>query len=179
MGPILGRENGSQQAQQVYAAGALVYFIASFLPWFDFSYADDMFGLDWTANGWDLGFLWCGLWAIALILTAALRAAPAFGVSTPTIPPVAHLAIGALTSLFTVLKLLIGEEGFDRGYGLFLSAIAALAATYGAFLIFTDAGGSLDDLKDVNKLKGQFGVSTGGDDGATPPPPPPPMPGNG
>lgn len=168
---------------QVYAAGALVYFIASFLPWFDFSYADDMFGLDITANGWDLGFLWCGLWAIALVLTAALRVTPAFGVSAPSITPVAHLAIGALAALFTILKLLVGEDGFDRGYGLFLASIAALAATYGAFMMFKDAGGSLDDLKDVNKLKGQFGVSSGSGDGGTPPPPPPPppppMPGNG
>lgn len=168
---------------QVYAAGALVYFIASFLPWFDFSYADDVFGLDWTANGWDLGFLWCGLWAIALLGTAVFMVMPAFGVALKPYPAVANLGVAALAAFFTVLKLLIGEEGFDRGYGLFLAAIAALAALYGAFTLFKDAGGTLDDLKDVNKLKGQFGASSGGHDGGTPPPPmpppPPPMPGNG
>ncbi|MBI4933614.1 MAG: hypothetical protein HY828_07025, partial [Actinobacteria bacterium] len=41
----------------------------------------------------------------------------------------------------------------------------------GGFLMFQESGGDLNDLKDVEKLKGHAGIQGGS---STPPPPPPP-----
>jgi hypothetical protein len=91
------------------------------------------------------------------------------------------LAASALGALLVVIRLLIGPKveycGFgscvdielDRGFGLFLSAISSVVCAVGCFLGFKESGGNLNDLKDVNKIKGQFG---GGSGGGTPPPPP-------
>jgi hypothetical protein len=87
-----------------------------------------------------------------------------------------------LATLFALLKLVIGEDDFgnpftgevievNASFGLYLAVIAAAVACAGGFLMFKESGGDLSDLKDMNKLKGQFGGSAGG---STPPPPPPP-----
>ncbi|HRE03571.1 MAG TPA: hypothetical protein PLV68_19900, partial [Ilumatobacteraceae bacterium] len=65
-------------------------------------------------------------------------------------------------------------EGFSArarsaSFGMILSAISGLVAFAGAFLGFKESGGDFNDLKDINKIKGQFG---GGNGGGTPPPPP-------
>ncbi len=164
---------------QIFAGASLVYFISSFLPW----YSVDYFGYSSTANAWDVGFLWCSLWALLLLAGAILTFLPAFGVAVPKLPAVAYLAAGALATLFALLKLVIGEDDpIDTSWGIFLSIIAAAGATFGAFLVFKESGGSLNDLKDPNKLKASFG--TGHPGGAVPPPPggsvpppPPPPPG--
>ena len=108
-------------------------------------------------------------------------ALPAFGVAAPKIPPIAYLGVGALGALLVLLKLLIGETGWDRGFGLILATLAAIAVAFGGFLIFQESGGNLNDLKDMNKMKASFG----GPGGGPPPPPPggmappPPPPGGG
>ena len=38
-----------------------------------------------------------------------------------------------------------------------LSTIAVLVATAGAFIGYAESGGNINDLKDINKLKGGFG----------------------
>lgn len=87
------------------------------------------------------------------------------------------LVLLAATGLGTVLNLLIvifgpSKDGvdFDRAFGLYLSFIAAVVALVGAVLSFKESGGDLDDLRDINKLKGAFGQ--GGSEGTPPPPPP-------
>jgi hypothetical protein len=96
--------------------------------------------------------------------------------------PLIILAATALGALLLIIRLLFNPiEGKDlieagggsvgRGIGLILSAISGIVAAVGGFLGFKEAGGDLNDLKDMNKLKGQF--SSGGG-GASPPPPPPP-----
>ena len=92
------------------------------------------------------------------------------------------LAATALAALLLLLRLLINPiEGKDiieagggsvgRGIGMILSTVAGLVSLAGAFLGFKESGGDINDLKDMNKLKGQFSGATGG---STPPPPPPP-----
>ena len=49
-----------------------------------------------------------------------------------------------------------------RGIGMILSVVSGLVAFGGAVLAFKESGGSLSDLKDVNKLKSQFGAPGGG-----------------
>jgi len=153
---------------QIFAGASLVYFISSFLPW----YSADLGFVDFSANAWDIGFLWCSLWALLLLAGAVLIALPAFGVKGPKIPPVAYLAVSALAVVFGLLKLIIGEDDpIDTSFGIFLAIVAAAGATFGAFLLFKESGGSLDDLKDPNKLKASFG-GAGHPGGIVPPPPP-------
>ncbi|MGB8860975.1 MAG: hypothetical protein WCC60_17070, partial [Ilumatobacteraceae bacterium] len=166
---------------QIFAGAGIVYLIASFLPWYSVEYKGfaGVGGLSDSANAWgDIGFLWGSLWALVLLAGAVLLILPAFGVAVPKLPAVAYLAVAALATLFGVLKLLIGEDDspslgitISASFGLFLAIIAAAAATFGAFLMFKESGGDLNDLKDMNKLKGQFTGGPGGP-GMTPPPPP-------
>ncbi len=158
---------------QVWAVGGLVMFISSFLTWFSVEYATftgATASLD--ASGWDVGFLFCGLWAIVGLAGAVALALPAFGVAVPKLPGIAFLSAGALAALFTLLKLLIGEsDPWSRSIGLFIGIIGAIGMAGGGFLMFKESGGDISDLTDMNKLKGQFG---GGPAGGPPPPPPPP-----
>ncbi len=166
----------------VFIGSSLLFLIASFLTWFSFDFGD----FDGFANadftGWDTGFLWCGLWVIVFVGLSVTLALPAFGQDGVKLPPVAYLGAGAAGALLVILKLLIGETGFDRGIGLYIATIAAIGVAGGGFLKFQESGGSLNDLKDVNKLKGQFGAPGGGAPPPPPgmsPPPPPPPPGGG
>ena len=167
---------------QIFAGAGIVFLVASFLPWYSLDYGgfQGVGGISDSANAWgDVGFLWGSLWALLLLGGAVLLILPAFGVQVPKLPAVAFLAVGALATIFTVLKLLIGEDDapelgitIDASFGLYLAIIAAAAAAFGGFLMFRESGGDLSDLKDMNKMKSQFGgASTGG---GTPPPPPPP-----
>ena len=154
--------------QKIFAVAGLVYFIASFLSWYSYDVAGF---ISISANAWDIGFLWGTLWALLFIIGGVLLVVPAFGVSAPKLPAIAFLAVGALATVFTVLKLLIGEpDPISASFGIYLAVIAAIAATYGGFMMFKESGGSLDDLKDMNKIKGSFQ----GAGSAAPPPPPPP-----
>ncbi len=169
---------------QIWAGAGIVFFIASFLPWYTAEYkgVSGIGGASVDANAWgDLGFLWGSLWALLFLAGIALLVLPAFGVSVPKLPAVAYMAVAGLATVFTLLKLLIGEDDapefgitVDASLGLYLAIIAAAAAAFGGFMMFKESGGDLNDLKDMNKLKGQFGGNTGG---GTPPPPPPPPPG--
>lgn len=172
---------------QIFAGAGIVFLIASFLPWYSVEFGDGglgvISGVSDSANAWgDIGFLWGSLWALLLLAGAVLLILPAFGVAVPKLPAIAYLAVAALATLFAVLKLLIGEDDsppyftISASFGIYLAIIAAAGATFGAFLMFKESGGDLSDLKDMNKLKGQFGgAPTAG--GTPPPPPPPPPPG--
>ena len=158
--------------QKIFAGAGLVYFIASFLAWYSYSISGIV---DISANAWDIGLLWGSLWALLFLVGAILIALPAFGVAGPKLPAIAFLAVSGLATLFTLIKLLKGEaDPITASFGIYLAVIAAAGATYGAFLMFKDSGGSLDDLKDMNKIKGSF---QGAGSSAPPPPPPPPPPG--
>lgn len=171
---------------QIFAGAGIVFLIASFLPWYSLEYGgfEGVGGISDSANAWgDIGFLWGSLWALLLLGGAVLLILPAFGVTAPKLPAVAFLAVAALATLFTLLKLIIGEDDapslgitVDASFGLYLAILAAAAATFGAFTMFKESGGDLNDLKDVNKMKSQFGGSGGPSmGGGTPPPPPPGM----
>lgn len=170
---------------QIFAGAAILFLIASFLPWYSLEYGgfEGIGAVSDSANAWgDIGFLWGSLWALLLLGAAVLLILPAFGVAAPKLPAVAYLAVAALATVFTILKLLIGEDDapelgitIDASFGLYLAIIAAAVATFGAFTMFKESGGDLNDLKDMNKMKSQFGgTGAGSVGGGTPPPPPPP-----
>ena len=69
------------------------------------------------------------------------------------------------------------EAGFDldRGPGMYVAFVAAVIALVGAVMNYKATGGDLNDLKDLNKIKGAFAKPDRlGPAAATTPPPPPP-----
>lgn len=138
------------KGDQMVAGGALVFLIAMFLPWFSI----DVGPFSSSVNGWDYGF-WGVLMLILLIAAAALVVLPAAGKSINA-PAITVLALAAIAAVFVLLKFLIGESHFSRGFGIILAFIGAAIATFGGFTKFKAAGGSVSDLKDPTKLKGQM-----------------------
>lgn len=90
------------------------------------------------------------------------------------------LASFGLGALLILIRLLIGPkvdvagETFElnRGFGLWMSTLAAIIAAVGAVLAFKEAGGTMTDLTDRNRLRSQF--NRPGDAGGPGPMPPPP-----
>jgi hypothetical protein len=98
-------------------------------------------------------------------------------------PLTAVLATG-IASILMLLRLLIGARGsasgpgysIGRGAGIYVTALGVFAALAGSFIAFTESGGTINDLKDINKMKREFGINDGPKGGEMPPPPPPPPP---
>jgi hypothetical protein len=144
--------------------GAIVLLIGSFLPWFKVSVnCGGVAGFNFSgsagdANGWDVGFFWCGLPVILGLAMLAVVGIKAFSPDTnlPDLPVTwgqALLGAGGLAAVIVLIKLLIGESGgsvlgcsvdVTRAFGLFISFLAAGAMAGGAFLKFQDerAGGA-------------------------------------
>ena len=167
--------------------GAIGFFIFGFFDWVTAEYQ----GIDLGGGGNVFDFFWTGIipWILVigtgvitvLLLTGAIKSG-----SVPW--PLVMLAATGLAALLLLIRLIFNPlDGSDaieaaggevgRGIGMILSAISGFAAFAGAFLGFKESGGDFNDLKDVNKLKGQFSGT-----GSTPPPPggygsPPPPPG--
>jgi hypothetical protein len=168
---------------KVLAGSGIIFLISTFLSWFK---VDLGFGT-YTANGWDVGFLWGGLpffIVLGMLVWVGLRRFSS--AALPADIPVLYLVGGALVALLVVLKLLIGEDGFDRAFGLFIAVLSALGVAGAGFLKFTEAGGKLNEvqgqLKQMGsqasaaaKSAGDSAKSAGGSD-VPPPPPPPPAP---
>jgi hypothetical protein len=127
-------------------AGAIVFLIAMFLPWYQvegFSEANN--------NGWDYFFF--GIIPLLLIIAVfLLLVLPklANGVTVPDqIGPVtrlqAALIAAAVAAAIVLLRLIVeddggipgGEDFIERGIGLFLAFLAALAVVGGAFLKYS------------------------------------------
>lgn len=102
------------------------------------------------------------------------------------------LATFGIGAVLILIRLLIGPEievagqgtfELNRGFGLWLSTVAAIVAAVGAVLAFKESGGKMADLTDRDRLRGRFnrpGDGGGPDEmpppppGSTPPPPPAP-----
>lgn len=127
----------------VIIGSAIVLFFASFLDWFSI---DTPFGSA-AGNGWDVGFFWAGIPVILGLVMLAQVAVSRFSPETklPDLPVgwgQAHLIAGGIAAVIVVLKLLIGHEeagiDFDRDFGLFLAALAAIGLAVGGYLTWQD-----------------------------------------
>ncbi|MCU1395261.1 MAG: hypothetical protein JWM34_3689 [Ilumatobacteraceae bacterium] len=167
--------------------GGVVMLIAYFLDWtsadcpsipgLGTSYCDNanLSGSSFFFRGTIPWILTVAVGVLAFLLAAGIM-------KKGTIPwPLIFLAASALATLLVLIYLIHPTySGFDsgRGIGAILGFLAAAAVLVGSFLGFKESGGDLNDLKDINKIKSQFG----GPAGAPPPPPgggytPPPPPG--
>ncbi len=166
--------------------GALVFLVFGFMSWISTSVDGvDVPGSD-SANVWD--FFWTGMlpWLLVLgtgVITFLLISGTVKAGGLPW--PLIMLGATGLAALLLLIRVVFNPledrdlvESFGveigRGIGMIGSAVGGCLAFAGALMGFKDSGGSLSDLKDMNKMKSQFG----GGGGAAPPPPgmPPPPP---
>ena len=160
--------------------GAAVFLVFGFFDWVTVEYAG--FGAGSGGNVFD--FFWTGTIPWILVLgTGILTFLMAAGMMNKGNLPwsLIFLAATGLAALLLLIRVIFNPlEGKDaveaiggsvgRGFGMYLSVIGGLAACAGAVMGFQEEGGSMSDLTDMNKIKGQFGGNGGG---STPPPPPP------
>jgi len=150
------------------------------------------FVLDWTtvntgfgSGGGDGPFNYFFTGGIAWILVVAVGGL-AFANATGKLPQTQpwHLILliaAAVAVLLMILRVILGArfDFADRGIGMYGALIWSAVSVAGAYMSFTEAGGELGHLTDMDKMKSSFSgdgaaSSDGGDD--TPPPPPPPAP---
>jgi hypothetical protein len=132
--------------EKIIGVSGIVLFIASFLPWFTYSAGI----YDFSANGWDTGFLWGGIpTLLGLVMVGHVVLSNfAENVKLPELPwPRVHMIAGIVAAALVVLKLLVGAKGggvvtLDRGFGLILAAIAAIGLGVGGFLYYRESQGS-------------------------------------
>ena len=158
--------------------GAVAVLIFGFLRWWgiDLGFASVKF------NAFDYFFTGTIPWLllVAIGVLTFLAAAGIFRLPASFPAPIVYLAASALSLLLIIIRLFgpghgaPDNSGLSRGIGLWVCLLGAIASVVGSVLAFQESGGNLADLKDMNKLKAQFGNAGGG---ATPPPPPPPPPG--
>jgi hypothetical protein len=138
--------------------------------------------LDWSTDGGLSGdnafnyFFTGGLSWLLVVgagIVAVLLALDAIKPGTTPWPVLLVLGTGLATILMFIRLLLGGRNDFGRGPGMWVAFLAAAAAFAGAFLNFTQSGGTISDLTDVDRLRGSFNGS-GGRSAPPPPPPPPP-----
>ncbi len=170
------------------AGGGLVFFIAGFLSWWSVTVSGftGFGGADVSYGGLGEYFGSVGIAWIIFTAIAALTVLAVLGIFTlpSSIPaPIAFLGASALGFLLVLYRFFAdglpysGDPGpgvdVSRGIGAYLGLIAAIVVVVGCVMGFQESGGNLNDLKDMNKMKAQFGGP-----GAPPPPtgmnPPPP-----
>ena len=159
--------------------GGLGVLIFGFVSWVKVSFNGTS---DSGGNAFD--FFWTGTLPWILIVGAAvITVLIATGTIKPgTVPwPLITMAATVIGALLLVLRLIFNPiDGKDiiedaggeveRGIGMIMSTLFGIVTAVGGFLGFKESGGDLNDLRDLNKLKGSF--NRPGD--STPPPPPPP-----
>lgn len=166
--------------------GAAAFLVFGLLPWTKVS----GFGVS-DSGGNVFDFFWTGTIPWILIMGIGVVTVLLVIEKIPNhLPwPLIMLAAAALAALLLLLRLLFNPlEGKDaaesigadvgRGIGLILCVIAGLVVLAGTVLGFKESGGDLNDLKDIDKIKSQFGGAGGNSGGSTtggtmPPPPPP------
>jgi hypothetical protein len=129
--------------EKIMGGATIALVIFGFFPW----YGVDGAGRDASFSGYHY-FLFCTIpvvLAVAVTVVIALKAIQP-DTKLPDLPvtwPQAILGASGLAALLVVLKLLLGDDffgfGLDRKFGIFLSAIAAIALVVGAFLNFQEA----------------------------------------
>lgn len=170
------------------AGGGLLMLIAYFLDWWSLDISGFGGG---SFSGSDFFFTGTVPWILLVVIgvLTVLAVLNVFRLPATFPAPLVFLAASALALLLILIRLTgpghdipsVVEDEMSRGAGLWLALVAAIAVLVGCFLGFKESGGDLNDLKDMNKIKGQFGGHSGGGTpppppggGYSPPPPPPP-----
>ena len=161
--------------------GAAVFLIFGFMTWITTTFAGkDVPGAK-AGNVFD--FFWTGTLPWILVIgTAVVTFLMVNGTMKGSLPwPLIMLLATGFAALLLLIRVIfnpldgkdiVEAAGFEvgRGIGMIGSVIGGCVAFAGALKGYTESGGNLSDLKDMNKMKSQFGG------GSSAPPPPPGMP---
>lgn len=152
------------------------------------------FALDWTSiseGGFSASgdgpfdyFLTGGIAWLLVVAVGVLAVLHKLGKLPTSQPwPLIFLLMAGVAAILMILRIILGgrDLGFgvdgDRGIGMYGAVVWTAVSVAGAFMNFTASGGSLGDLKDMDKMKASFNAGDGtAEGGDTPPPPPPPAP---
>lgn len=131
-------------AQKIGIGGAVLLLIASFLPWYSVS----GFGMSFSVNAWDAGFLgWGGV--ILGVLGGAVLLMKAMGKSDVKAGGLAAeqiaLILAVASLVLVVLRLL--TESSNSAIGLYLGIVAAAVTAFGCFQAMKSGGMSMDDMR--------------------------------
>lgn len=170
-------------ADRLKVGGAVGFLLFGFFPWVSYTAPA---GITVGSGGTVFSFFWTGTlpWLL-VVATAVVTVLLATGNMKPgTLPwPLMMLLGTGLATVLLVLRLIInpvaGSAAIEalggnigRGFGMVLSLICTGAAFAGAVIGFRQSGGDLNNLKNPDWIKRQFGVDS--KRSATPPPPPAP-----
>ena len=152
--------------------GAIGFLIFGFFNWLSVDYGSDFGGsTESGAKVFDFFFTGTIPWILvlgsgiitALLATGSMKSGKA---NWPMLMLFANGIAAVLILIRLVFNPLDGKDlleaaGIDvqRGLGMILSAISIFVAAAGAFIGYTESGGNINDLKDIEKLKGGFGRS--------------------
>jgi hypothetical protein len=144
------------------------------------------FALDWSSyhgvtgdNPFDYLFTGGIAWLL-VVAVGVLAFMRAIGKLPDTQPwPLIFLGATGLAVLLMLLRIILGGRnvggiGLSRGNGMYGALVWSAISAAGAYLFFTASGGTLDDLKDLEKIKKSFGAGSSEADANPPPPDPPP-----
>jgi len=154
------------------AGGAVMLFFGLALNWAEVEGTGVNNAFDYFFTG---GIAWL-LVVTAGTITVLLVVGAITGGTTPW--SLVLLLMTGVAALLMLLRVILGageELGFDldRGAGMWIALIAAAIAFAGAVMNYTQSGGRLSDLADMDKMRGAFKGSGGGGSTSAPPPPPP------
>ena len=132
--------------EKIIIIAGLLFFIDSFLPWFDYDIAD-LGGP--SRSGWSGDFSFLSIIAIlaALVMVAQIVVARFTDVQLPALPqgltwPRVHLGLGGYVAFAVVIRLIVGESvgpiDADMAFGLWIAVILAAALAVGGFLMFRE-----------------------------------------
>ena len=197
-----------RRSYRIIGAGAIAFFIfLFFFKWYGVSSnVSSVAGVSVndSRSGWSVftNSRWIWLITIIVALAAVVIASGALKFQSPVQPAVAVAALGALSSILILYRILhhptasasFGTFHASAGIkiGIWLGLIAAIAVTYGGYLAMTEEGTSLADVRDqASGALGNFnpsggssssgasrGSSSSGASSPVAPTPPPPPPGS-
>jgi hypothetical protein len=143
------------RSERVLAIVGLLAFIDSFLPWYSVSFKGELgviAGGSVSGNAWDVGF-WAWFPMLLLFAVGVLLTLPAIGQNISIRG--GYASFGAASLLATIIVLIrwlsyptvsdaYGSAGAD--FGTYIGLILGIVATVFAYLGFTAAGGTLNNI---------------------------------
>jgi hypothetical protein len=156
-----------RRADRIVGGGAIVFFIfLFFFKWYGASASSSVGGISigGSLNGWHsfTNSRWIWLITIIVALGAVTLRAGQRELSLPVSPSAIIAGLGALSTLLILYRIIHHPSGGSSGgagitqfsysygikIGIWLGLIAALAITYGGYLMMQEEGTSLADVRD-------------------------------
>jgi hypothetical protein len=167
--------NRLRRSDWITGGGAVAFFVfLFFFNWYGGSYKGTVpiggqFGSSSSSTGWDTftNSRWIWLITIIVALGAVVLVAGQRKLDIPMQPSAVVAGLGALSTLLILYRIIhhpsggasFGGASFSYGIkiGIWLGLIASVAITYGGYLMMSEEGTSLSDVRDqATRTVGSF-----------------------